>query len=63
MGFVISIHALREEGDTTSCDVQARYLVISIHALREEGDEGITREHFVYIISIHALREEGDAFL
>ena len=33
----ISIHALREEGDT-SRDVQSRDLIISIHALREEGD-------------------------
>ena len=36
--YLISIHALREEGDAASCDVQSRDLVISIHALREEGD-------------------------
>ena len=34
---VISIHALREEGDGWQ-DVQDYELVISIHALREEGD-------------------------
>ena len=33
----ISIHALREEGDTRSDDQEA-HLYISIHALREEGD-------------------------
>ena len=35
--FLISIHALREEGD---CFIHARIqsLTISIHALREEGD-------------------------
>ncbi len=43
----ISIHALREEGDAASCDVQARHLVISIHALREEGD---TRAHVVVVL-------------
>ncbi len=33
----ISIHALREEGDTLT--LKARLLkIISIHALREEGD-------------------------
>ena len=59
--FVISIHALREEGDArvghTACEV----VVISIHALREEGDH---QPHRLRAgtggISIHALREEGD---
>ena len=36
-GGVISIHALREEGDTTSSSARATS-AISIHALREEGD-------------------------
>ena len=57
---VISIHALREEGDLP----QARFsvsVVISIHALREEGDPGMPRPlRTVCGISIHALREEGD---
>ena len=33
----ISIHALREEGDSRDIDGQ-RIVGISIHALREEGD-------------------------
>ena len=36
-GLPISIHALREEGDSRSCWYIFR-VVISIHALREEGD-------------------------
>ena len=58
---MISIHALREEGDkrmgTLPCTGS-----ISIHALREEGDW--TSSAFPLLtatISIHALREEGDA--
>ena len=35
--FFISIHALREEGDTLAATL-ARTYKISIHALREEGD-------------------------
>ena len=34
---MISIHALREEGDSSSPD-NSYPLLISIHALREEGD-------------------------
>ena len=34
----ISIHALREEGDTIHHEQTARATTISIHALREEGD-------------------------
>ena len=37
-GVLISIHALREEGDLSGCNYRARDLAISIHALREEGD-------------------------
>ena len=36
-GQLISIHALREEGDLSSCSL-SRTTEISIHALREEGD-------------------------
>ena len=40
---MISIHALREEGDVTArCQVVV--LVISIHALREEGDSSDPRQ-------------------
>ena len=35
---LISIHALREEGDHICRSPQLRVLRISIHALREEGD-------------------------
>ena len=58
---IISIHALREEGDLHPDQRKGQVRSISIHALREEGDialavhcsDGST-------ISIHALREEGD---
>ena len=36
-GFFISIHALREEGDSMAA-ISGRKRAISIHALREEGD-------------------------
>ena len=36
--FMISIHALREEGDKRSSVLDQSAPVISIHALREEGD-------------------------
>ena len=56
----ISIHALREEGDT-SCLPYAQRGPISIHALREEGDpQDYTGFKLAVFISIHALREEGD---
>ena len=55
----ISIHALREEGDTPPVGGRAA-AKISIHALREEGDIGQKRYGGVFYISIHALREEGD---
>ena len=35
---LISIHALREEGDLTFLQKGSEISVISIHALREEGD-------------------------
>ena len=34
----ISIHALREEGDSGNAPIRAYEGRISIHALREEGD-------------------------
>ena len=39
---MISIHALREEGDT-SAGITYTASTISIHALREEGDQSPTR--------------------
>ena len=38
LGGIISIHALREEGDPTPNTAWPRGRAISIHALREEGD-------------------------
>ncbi len=35
---MISIHALREEGDDSTASGATKYTDISIHALREEGD-------------------------
>ena len=58
---VISIHALREEGDFCLRRGICLPRPISIHALREEGDGQPSGErHGEFFISIHALREEGD---
>ena len=58
---LISIHALREEGDDGAVDVLVVGQDISIHALREEGDNrGPPEANDQNPISIHALREEGD---
>ena len=58
---MISIHALRVEGDITT-KVYTLSLDISIHALRVEGDLAATLTAYDTItgISIHALRVEGD---
>ena len=58
--WLISIHALREEGDQRQAGILAQLRQISIHALREEGDRGQQCGQCPYRISIHALREEGD---
>ena len=57
--FLISIHALREEGDQ-EIYAQGTAVDISIHALREEGDLLRGKSYPAWPISIHALREEGD---
>ena len=57
---LISIHALREEGDPANRRRHCHKHPISIHALREEGDAEFCRAGKSYGISIHALREEGD---
>ena len=57
---IISIHALREEGDPEP-RLDKPPISISIHALREEGDGCPVRHWQRAKISIHALREEGDA--
>ena len=48
---MISIHALREEGDVIMCAAQLGK-TISIHALREEGD-----------LWFQQLHKPGDQFL
>ena len=58
---VISIHALREEGDFFTRREVTEHGNISIHALREEGDLGNEFLRILQDISIHALREEGDS--
>ena len=58
---VISIHALREEGDRPVSGGIHFPVWISIHALREEGDLCPMPSTVGTLgISIHALREEGD---
>ena len=58
---LISIHALREEGDRGHSNDCRLVNAISIHALREEGDYQYRPNHKENCnISIHALREEGD---
>ena len=58
---VISIHALRVEGDIQVAQAVTDTKIISIHALRVEGDSraaaGLAG---CDLISIHALRVEGD---
>ena len=39
---MISIHALREEGDTVATAADGPSMKISIHALREEGDSTVS---------------------
>ena len=56
----ISIHALREEGDSQMVRRAGGHMRISIHALREEGDTYRRLNECSIPISIHALREEGD---
>ena len=58
--YLISIHALREEGDLLHKKGSHTPAGISIHALREEGDAELHTFDFWKKISIHALREEGD---
>ena len=57
---LISIHALRGEGDSVDAPKWRQFIAISIHALRGEGDDGVTIRDSIGRISIHALRGEGD---
>ena len=63
LGFAISIHALREEGDTNGLVAFANgYIFLSTPSARRATmpHPHLTRDE---AISIHALREEGDAML
>ena len=60
---IISIHALRGEGDEIVQGYRFPNIIISIHALRGEGDKSNTIEIQSIEISIHALRGEGDKIL
>ena len=61
---LISIHALRGEGDEISVLHCNSRQVISIHALRGEGDLAVIVNIQAHAhISIHALRGEGDKVL
>ena len=58
--FLISIHALREEGDSSIAEFfsAARQFLSTPSARRATGGFGVGCR--LQIISIHALREEGD---
>ena len=59
--FIISIHALHEESDSSSGNGVALSKCISIHALHEESDRAVDGNDTARIvISIHALHEESD---
>ena len=59
---IISIHALRVEGDPEYLASVFLDTYISIHALRVEGDHTYQPDvQHVHHISIHALRVEGDS--
>ncbi len=57
---MISIHALRVEGDRIVTRPRNGLRRISIHALRVEGDSPPYTSRIEPDISIHALRVEGD---
>ena len=60
---LISIHALRAEGDSHPARCRSGPCTISIHALRAEGDLERLVRWLLLPISIHALRAEGDRIL
>ena len=57
---IISIHALREEGDQMAQAMGAELVVfLSTPSARRATKDSLCMANLVYI-SIHALREEGD---
>ena len=57
---VISIHALREEGDACCGTTVARYRVFLSTPSARRATTGVILWLYQQEISIHALREEGD---
>ena len=59
----ISIHALREEGDSVQVSTTRIFSLISIHALREEGDGRyqVRQRHFEKFLSTPSARRATDA--
>ena len=60
-GAGISIHALREEGDTGASMLQARFMYFYPRPPRGGRHRGVAPVPRAGSISIHALREEGDS--
>ena len=57
---VISIHALREEGDGSLCGLQIHHHYFYPRPPRGGRRINPSQHEAISIISIHALREEGD---
>ena len=57
---VISIHALREEGDQNPCPASGLDVLFLSTPSARRATRVICPDHIDVIISIHALREEGD---
>ena len=57
---LISIHALREEGDVVPLDAQPVYLLFLSTPSARRATASRDVQSWNLIISIHALREEGD---
>ena len=58
---VISIHALREEGDRRGCGGLPLLCIFQSTPSARRATQAIMQGVYNHIISIHALREEGDA--
>ena len=56
----ISIHALREEGDTAKWDATGGKILFLSTPSARRATRGGDLDRLGVVISIHALREEGD---
>ena len=61
-GVLISIHALREEGDTIRWETRASYGIFLSTPSARRATRPRLSPYIQGRISIHALREEGDVF-